>query len=117
MKCSECGRETQRFMSTIHEDKNHRRRYGILCPWCSKKPHSQLHWWKGDPSPIMNDPRFRDWQPNDKSPKASILEHLDYAHEAQSRRDCYRWLSNFQYFYKKYPKKKLLEIHAKYHGE
>lgn len=63
------------------------------------------------------DPRFREWQPNEKSPKASILEHLDWAHETQSRRDCYRWLSNFQYFYKKYSKRKLLEIHAKYHEE
>lgn len=45
-KCRECGEETEYWMSVIHEDKNGKRRYGLLCQKCMKKPHSSLTWWQ-----------------------------------------------------------------------
>jgi len=65
----------------------------------------------------QTDSRFHDFVPTEKSRKGEILMHLDYAHERQSRRDFYQWLSNYQFFIKKFTKTRLLKIHDEYHKE
>ena len=65
----------------------------------------------------QTDARFPDWEPDDRTPKSTILYHMSYAHERQASAEGIEWWGFYiQHWKRKYSRQELLDIHLKYHG-
>ncbi len=65
----------------------------------------------------QDDARFPSWEPDDRTQKSTILYHMSYAHEAQAKAEGIEWWGfNVEYWKRKFSRRKLLDIHRRYHG-